>query len=194
MSNRTAEIKRQTAETNITARLTLDGDGSAELQTGLPFFDHMLSQTARHGMLSLHLKAAGDLHIDAHHTMEDCGIVLGQALAAALDDKSGIARFGWAFAPLDESLSRAVVDISGRPCLVYDAPLCRQEVGGIESELFREFFQALANHAKITLHLDILRGINAHHQTESLFKAFGLALKMAIAKNSGGMPSTKGVL
>ncbi len=191
---RRADITRQTAETKITATLILDGDGTSDLETGLPFFDHMLAQTIRHGGLALHLRATGDLHVDGHHTVEDCGIVLGQALAESLGDKHGITRFGWAFAPLDESLSRVVIDISGRPSLTYQASLARQTVGEMEAELFREFFQGFANHAHITLHLDLLRGINAHHQVESMFKAFGLALKMAITKTDGGVPSTKGVL
>lgn len=191
---RRAEISRKTAETEIRAELALDGGGESEINTGLPFFDHMLAQTARHGGLFLRLKAAGDLRIDAHHTVEDCGIVLGGALGEALGDKSGVARFGWAYAPLDESLSRAVIDLSGRPSLVYRAELSRPDVGGMDADLPREFFQALANHAKLTLHIDLLRGVNAHHQAESMFKAFGLALKSAAAITGGGLPSTKGVL
>ncbi|MBE8158147.1 MAG: imidazoleglycerol-phosphate dehydratase HisB [Betaproteobacteria bacterium] len=193
-NSRRAVVARQTAETTIEAELILDGGGESEINTGLPFFDHMLAQTARHGGMFLRLRAAGDLQIDGHHTVEDCGIVLGRALAEALGEKCGIARFGWAFAPLDESLSRAVVDLSGRPSLVYQAALARAEIGGMDSDLPREFFQALANHAKLTLHLDLLRGVNAHHQAESMFKAFGLALKMAATKTGGGLPSTKGVL
>lgn len=191
---RRAEISRKTAETEIRAELVLDGGGESEINTGLPFFDHMLAQTARHGGLFLRLEAAGDLRIDAHHTVEDCGIVLGGALGGALGDKSGVARFGWAYAPLDESLSRAVIDLSGRPSLVYRAELSRPDVGGMDADLPREFFQALANHAKLTLHIDLLRGVNAHHQAESMFKAFGLALKSAAAITGGGLPSTKGVL
>ncbi|MGI9306689.1 MAG: imidazoleglycerol-phosphate dehydratase HisB [Gammaproteobacteria bacterium] len=193
-ASRRASAARQTAETDVRAELSLDGGGESELNTGLPFFDHMLAQTARHGGLFVRLHAKGDLHVDGHHTVEDCGIVLGQALEKALGDKSGIARFGSAFAPLDESLSRAVVDLSGRPSLSYHANLARPNIGGMDAELLREFFQALTNHAKLTLHLDLLRGINAHHQAESMFKAFGLALKMAAAKTGGGLPSTKGVL
>ena len=194
-SERIARASRKTAETDVAAELNLDGGGASELDTGLPFFDHMLAQTARHGGLFLRLRAKGDLHIDGHHTVEDCGIVVGRALEKALGDKSGVARFGAAFAPLDESLARAVVDLSGRPCLSYHAQMARSEVGGMESDLFREFFQALVNHAKITLHLDLLRGVNAHHQAECMFKAFGLALKAAAAKTGGGeTPSTKGVL
>lgn len=193
-SERRAQASRKTAETDITAELSLDGDGTSELATGLPFFDHMLAQTVRHGGLFLRLQAQGDLHIDGHHTVEDCGIVIGQALEKALGDKSGVARFGFAFAPLDESLARAVVDLSGRPSLFYQAKMARTEVGGMEADLFREFFQALVNHAKITLHLDLLRGVNAHHQAECMFKAFGLALRAAATKTGGGTPSTKGVL
>lgn len=191
---RRAEVARKTAETDVRIELALDGGGDSEIVTGVPFFDHMLSQTARHGRLSMRLHASGDLQIDAHHTVEDCGIVFGQALARALGDKSGVARFGWAYAPLDESLARAVVDLSGRPSLAFSAQFARDQVGGMESDLVREFFQALANHAGITLHLDLLRGVNAHHQAESMFKAFGLALKMAAARTGGGMPSTKGML
>lgn len=193
---RRAKILRKTAETDVAAELCLDGGGDSDLDTGLAFFDHMLAQTARHGALCLRLRAKGDLHIDAHHTVEDCGIVFGQALAEALGDKSGVARFGFAFAPLDESLARAVVDLSGRPSLTFGAQFGRAEVGGMDADLFREFFQALVNHAKITLHLDLIRGINAHHQAECMFKAFGLALRAAVAKTGGENvpPSTKGVL
>lgn len=191
---RRAEVSRTTNETKITAELILDGDGNAELNTGLPFFDHMLAQTVRHGHLSLKLHATGDLHIDGHHTVEDCGIVLGQALEQALGDKHGIARFGSAYAPLDEALARVVVDVSGRASLTYQASLARQEVGGLETELLREFFHAFVNHAKLTLHIDLLRGVNAHHQAESIFKAFGLALRLAVAKTGSQLPSTKGVL
>ncbi|MGI9298708.1 MAG: imidazoleglycerol-phosphate dehydratase HisB [Gammaproteobacteria bacterium] len=191
---RRARMARKTAETEVEAELNLDGNGASELDTGLPFFDHMLAQTARHGGLFLRLRAKGDLHIDGHHTAEDCGIVFGGALEKALGDKSGVARFGSAFAPLDESLARAVVDLSGRPSLSYRARFSRTEVGGMDADLFREFFQSLVNHAKITLHLDLLRGVNAHHQAECIFKAFGLALRAAAAKTGGGAPSTKGVL
>lgn len=193
-TERRARATRKTAETDIAAELNLDGDGASELDTGLPFFDHMLAQVARHGGLSLRLRAKGDLHIDGHHTVEDCGIVFGIALEKALGDKSGVARFGSAYAPLDESLARAVVDLSGRPSLTYRARLARTEVGGMEADLLREFFQALVNHAKITLHLDLLRGVNAHHQAECIFKAFALALRAAAVKTGGGAPSTKGVL
>ena len=193
-NNRCATISRATNETSIQATLSLDDARVNEINTGLPFFDHMLAQTARHGKLGLRLCAEGDLHIDGHHTVEDCGIALGQALEKALGDKIGIIRFGYAYAPLDESLARVVVDISGRPSLNYHVSLSRREIGGLEADLLREFFQAFANHAKITLHIDLLRGINAHHQAESIFKAFGLALKMAINRQDADLPSTKGVL
>ena len=192
--DRIAKVSRKTSETEITAELNLDGDGQSELKTGIAFFDHMLAQTARHGGLTLCVRATGDLDIDGHHTVEDCGLALGEALETALGDKTGIARFGYAYAPLDESLARAVVDLSGRPSLTWRARLSREEVGGMDSDLLREFFQALANRAKMTLHLDLVRGVNAHHQAECMFKAFGLALKAAAAKTGGGLPSTKGVL
>ena len=191
--SRRATISRKTAETNIEITLSLDG-GDSDINTGVPFFDHMLSQTARHGGLGLRVNAVGDLDIDAHHTVEDCGIALGQALDECLGDKSGITRFGYAYAPLDESLARVVLDISGRPSLTWRARLSRQEIGGMEADLLREFFQAFSNHAKMTVHVDLLRGLNAHHQAESIFKAFGLSLKMACTQSNGGMPSTKGVL
>ena len=193
-SPRHAEVSRRTAETDITLALLLDGEGAADINTGLPFFDHMLAQTARHGGLDLSLRAAGDLQVDGHHTVEDCGLALGRALRQALGDKIGIARFGHAYAPLDESLSRVVVDLSGRPSLTYHVSLAQNTVGGMEADLLREFFQALANSGEVTLHMDLLRGLNAHHQAESLFKAFGLALKMAVMRVGGGLPSTKGVL
>ena len=191
--SRCATVSRKTAETNIEITLSLDG-GDSDINTGVPFFDHMLSQTARHGGLGLRVNAVGDLDIDAHHTVEDCGIALGQALDECLGDKSGITRFGYAYAPLDESLARVVLDISGRPSLTWRARLSRQEIGGMEADLLREFFQAFSNHAKMTVHVDLLRGLNAHHQAESIFKAFGLSLKMACSQSNGGMPSTKGVL
>ena len=193
-SPRHAEVSRRTAETDITLALLLDGEGAADINTGLPFFDHMLAQTARHGGVDLSLRAAGDLQVDGHHTVEDCGLALGRALRQALGDKIGIARFGHAYAPLDESLSRVVVDLSGRPSLTYHVSLAQNTVGGMEADLLREFFQALANSGEVTLHVDLLRGLNAHHQAESLFKAFGLALKMAVMRVGGGLPSTKGVL
>ncbi len=191
--SRRATVSRKTAETNIEITLSLDG-GDSDINTGVPFFDHMLAQTARHGGLGLRVNAVGDLDIDAHHTVEDCGIALGQALDECLGDKSGITRFGYAYAPLDESLARVVLDISGRPSLTWRARLSRQEIGGMEADLLREFFQAFSNHAKMTVHVDLLRGLNAHHQAESIFKAFGLSLKMACSQSNGGMPSTKGVL
>ena len=193
-SPRHAEVSRRTAETDITLALLLDGEGAADINTGLPFFDHMLAQTARHGGVDLSLRAIGDLRVDGHHTVEDCGLALGRALRQALGDKIGIARFGHAYAPLDESLSRVVVDLSGRPSLTYHVSLAQNTVGGMEADLLREFFQALANSGELTLHMDLLRGLNAHHQAESLFKAFGLALKMAVMRVGGGLPSTKGVL
>ena len=194
MKKRSASISRKTAETEVTAEISLDG-GDFAAETGLPFFDHMLAQLARHGGFGLRLQAIGDLQIDGHHTTEDCGIALGQALAAALGDKSGIARFGFAYAPLDESLARAVADLSGRPSLFYEARIARAEVGGMDADLFREFFQAFVNHSRITLHLDLIRGVNAHHQVECIFKAFALALKAAVARTGDKTPpSTKGVL
>ncbi len=196
MTERKAAAQRKTKETEVSVEWNLDGAGESDLDTGIAFFDHMLAQLARHGRFNLSVQARGDLAVDAHHTVEDCGIALGCALADALGGKGGIVRFGEAHAPLDEALSRAVVDLSGRPGLFYAAELSRGEVGGIDSDLFREFFQALANHARITLHLDILRGVNSHHQIESLFKAFALALAKAVARRPGesSPPSTKGVL
>ena len=193
---RRAEVSRETAETRVRVSLNLDGNGECDSQSGIPFLDHMLAQVARHGRLDLSLAAQGDLEVDAHHTMEDCGIALGQALSRALGNKGGVARFGHAYAPLDEALARAVVDLSGRPSLTFAGQVGRPEVGGVDSDLFREFFQALANHAQATLHLDILRGVNAHHQIEALFKAFGLALLQATRRREGDSrpPSTKGAL
>ena len=193
-SQRRALIAHYTAETKISGKLVLDGPGGGAVQTGLPFFDHMLHQTAQHGGLALNLYATGDLHIDDHHTVEDCGIIFGQLLAQALGDKIGITRFGWAYAPLDEALARAVVDLSGRPKLVYRARLNRTQIGGLHTETVQEFFQAVVNNANLTLHLDLLRGQNTHHQIESLFKSFGLALKMAAQITSTSLPSTKGTL
>lgn len=192
---REAEILRETGETKVRVRLLLDGDGQCNSQSGLPFLDHMLDQVAKHGRFRIVLSAQGDLQVDEHHTMEDCGIAFGQALAKALGDKSGVARFGSAYAPLDEALARAVADLSGRPSLTFSGKIQREQVGGMDSDLFREFFQALVNHAGITLHLDILRGVNAHHQVEAAFKAFALALRHAVQRdNHAGPPSTKGVL
>lgn len=194
---RIAEITRNTLETHIRVRLDLDGAGQAHVATGVGFFDHMLEQIARHGLIDLVVEAKGDLHIDAHHTVEDVGIALGQALAQALGDKKGLVRFGHAYVPLDEALSRAVVDLSGRPGLVFAATFARDKVGEFDVELVREFFQALVNHAWITVHLDNLRGENTHHQIESLFKAFARALRTAVAvdaRAASSVPSTKGCL
>ena len=193
---RRACVERRTRETGITAEVDLDGSGRAELATGVPFLDHMLDQVARHGMLDFTVQAKGDLHIDAHHTVEDVGIVLGQAVAKALGDKSGIARFGHAYVPLDEALSRAVIDLSGRPGLVYHVPFARAMIGAFDVDLVHEFFQGFVNHALVTLHLDNLRGDNAHHQAETVFKAFARALRMAVARDprASGVPSTKGSL
>ncbi|GMQ97188.1 MAG: imidazoleglycerol-phosphate dehydratase HisB [Gammaproteobacteria bacterium] len=197
MTNRRAEVSRTTKETNITVSIDLDGSGRSELTTGLPFFEHMLEQVARHGMLDVSIEAKGDLEIDAHHTVEDIGIVIGQALAKAAGDKAGIRRYGHAYVPLDEALSRVVVDFSGRPGLEYHVGFPRARVGDFDVELFFEFFQGLANHAQITLHIDNVRGDNGHHIIETVFKAFGRALRMALEPDprmSGVIPSTKGSL
>ena len=194
---RTARIERNTAETRIAVELDLDGTGRAELATGVPFLDHMLDQLARHGMVDLAVRAAGDLHIDAHHTVEDIGITLGQALRAAVGDKKGIARYGHAYVPLDEALSRVVVDLSGRPGLEFHVPFTRAMIGTFDVDLTREFFQGFVNHAQLTLHVDNLRGDNAHHQAETVFKAFARALRMAVARDpraGAAIPSTKGSL
>ncbi len=194
---RTATILRQTAETRIEVALDLDGSGRSELSTGIGFFDHMLDQIARHGALDLKVQAAGDLHIDGHHTVEDVGITFGQALAKALGDKKGIRRFGHAYVPLDEALSRVVIDFSGRPGLVWQVPFTRSSIGAFDVELAHEFFQGLVNHAFITVHVDNLRGDNAHHQCETVFKAFGRALRQAVeldARLAQQIPSTKGSL
>ncbi len=194
---RNARVERNTAETQITVEVNLDGAGHAELATGVPFLDHMLDQVARHGMLDLAIRANGDLHIDGHHTVEDVGITLGQALRAALGDKKGISRFGYAYVPLDEALSRAVIDLSGRPGLEFHVPFTRAMIGTFDVDLTHEFFQGFVNHAHVTLHLDNLRGDNAHHQAETVFKAFARALRMALARDSraaGALPSTKGTL
>ena len=194
---RTARIERNTAETRIAVVLDLDGTGRAELATGVPFLDHMLDQLARHGMVDLAVRAAGDLHIDAHHTVEDIGITLGQALRAAVGDKKGIARYGHAYVPLDEALSRVVVDLSGRPGLEFHVPFTRAMIGTFDVDLTREFFQGFVNHAQLTLHVDNLRGDNAHHQAETVFKAFARALRMAVAldpRAGAAIPSTKGAL
>ncbi|MGO3741547.1 imidazoleglycerol-phosphate dehydratase HisB [Kerstersia sp.] len=194
---RTAEITRNTNETRIRVAVNLDGTGKGKLDTGVPFFDHMLDQIVRHGLIDLDIKADGDLHIDDHHTVEDVGITLGQAFAQAIGDKKGIRRYGHAYVPLDESLSRVVVDFSGRPGLFYHVPYVRARIGNFDVDLAREFFQGLVNHAGITLHIDNLRGENAHHQCETVFKACGRALRMALEaddRSAGVIPSTKGVL
>lgn len=194
---RTAEVTRNTNETRVRVAINLDGTGKQTVDTGVPFLDHMLDQIARHGLIDLDIKADGDLHIDAHHTVEDVGITLGMALAQALGDKTGLRRYGHAYVPLDEALSRVVVDFSGRPGLEYHIPFTRSHIGSFDVDLTREFFQGLVNHALITLHIDNLRGVNAHHQCETVFKACGRALRMAIEQDSrmsGMMPSTKGVL
>jgi imidazoleglycerol-phosphate dehydratase len=197
MTERVAEVSRNTLETQITVRVDLDGTGKAELHTGVAFLDHMLDQVARHGMFDLTVRAAGDLHIDAHHTVEDIGITLGQAFARAVGDKKGLARYGHAYVPLDEALSRVVVDLSGRPGLAFNIEFVRARIGEFDVDLCREFFQGFVNHAAVTVHIDNLRGDNAHHQAETAFKAFGRALRMAAAvdaRMAGVMPSTKGSL
>jgi imidazoleglycerol-phosphate dehydratase len=197
MAERTATVERNTLETQITATVNLDGSGKAEFDTGVPFLEHMLDQIARHGLIDLAVKAKGDLHIDDHHTVEDIGITLGQAFTAAVGDKKGILRYGHAYVPLDEALSRVVIDFSGRPGLEYHIPFTRAAVGGFDVDLFLEFFQGFVNHAQVTLHIDNLRGDNSHHQIETVFKAFGRALRMALTEDprmAGVMPSTKGVL
>ncbi|RTL55006.1 MAG: imidazoleglycerol-phosphate dehydratase HisB [Rhodocyclaceae bacterium] len=193
---RQAEISRNTLETQISVRLNLDGSGKSDLASGVGFLDHMLDQIARHGMIDLEVKATGDLHIDAHHTVEDIGITMGQALAKALGDKKGLLRYGHAYVPLDEALSRVVVDLSGRPGLDFNVPFTRAAIGEFDVDLVREFFQGLVNHAAITVHIDNLKGDNAHHQAETVFKAFGRALRMAVTADprSSGIPSTKGTL
>ncbi|HVF64993.1 MAG TPA: imidazoleglycerol-phosphate dehydratase HisB [Casimicrobiaceae bacterium] len=197
MPPRTARVERNTNETRITVELNLDGSGRARLDTGVPFLDHMLDQVARHGMLDLTVKAQGDLAIDAHHTVEDIGITLGQALAQAVGDKVGLVRYGHAYVPLDEALSRVVIDLSGRPGLEYHVTFTRAMIGTFDVDLVHEFFQGFANHARATLHVDNLRGTNAHHQAETMFKAFARGLRMAVARDQragGAIPSTKGTL
>jgi len=194
---RKSEVTRSTLETRVVVELDLDGSGKANLASGVPFLDHMLDQIARHGLVDLSVRAEGDLHIDAHHTVEDVGITLGQALAKAIGDKKGIRRYGHAYVPLDEALSRVVIDLSGRPGLAFQVDFTRGRIGDFDVDLFREFFQGLVNHAGMTLHIDNLRGINAHHQAETVFKAFGRALRMAIEMDprmADQMPSTKGCL
>lgn len=194
---RTAQVSRNTLETQISVSLNLDGTGVSEFATGLPFLDHMLDQIARHGMMDISVQAHGDLHIDAHHTVEDIGITLGQAFAKAIGDKKGIRRYGHAYVPLDEALSRVVLDISGRPGLEFGVEFTRARIGDFDVDLIHEFFQGFVNHALVTLHIDNLRGDNAHHQAETIFKAFGRALRVAAEADprmAGVMPSTKGTL
>jgi imidazoleglycerol-phosphate dehydratase len=195
--DRTAEVVRHTAETQIRVRVNLDGTGKAQLSTGIGFFDHMLDQIARHGLIDLEVEAKGDLHIDGHHTVEDVGITLGQAFAKAIGDKKGIRRYGHAYVPLDEALSRVVVDFSGRPGLVMHVPFKSGMIGAFDTQLTYEFFQGFVNHAFVTLHIDNLRGENAHHQCETVFKAFARALRAALERDprsAGVIPSTKGSL
>ncbi|MFU8837145.1 MAG: imidazoleglycerol-phosphate dehydratase HisB [Thiohalomonadaceae bacterium] len=197
MAARKASVKRDTLETRIQISIDLDGSGKGEFSTGVPFLDHMLDQVARHGMIDMQVQAEGDLHIDAHHTVEDIGITLGQAFAQAVGDKKGIRRYGHAYVPLDESLSRVVVDFSGRPGLEYHVDYPRARIGEFDVDLFSEFFQGFVNHAQLTLHIDNLRGKNAHHVAETIFKAFGRALRMALEADprmQGITPSTKGSL
>ncbi|QEP42956.1 imidazoleglycerol-phosphate dehydratase HisB [Ectothiorhodospiraceae bacterium BW-2] len=197
MSSRQAEVCRKTLETNISVRLNLDGAGQQALHSGIPFLDHMLDQVARHGMMDLTIEAQGDLHIDGHHTTEDIGITLGQAFAKAVGDKRGINRYGYAYVPLDEALSRVVVDLSGRPGLVFQADFPSATLGSFDTELIYEFFQGFVNHAHLTLHIDTLRGRNSHHIAETIFKAFGRALRMAVEfdlRSAGALASTKGAL
>ena len=194
---RSATVTRNTLETQITITLNLDGKGQSNFATGVPFLEHMIDQIARHGMFDIDIQAKGDLHIDAHHTVEDIGITLGQAFAQALGDKKGIRRYGHAYVPLDEALSRVVIDLSGRPGLVTDVHYTRATIGSFDVDLFGEFFRGFVNHAAVTLHIDNLRGENAHHQAETIFKAFGRALRMAVEQDermAGITPSTKGTL
>lgn len=197
MSARTADVNRDTLETRIKVSVNIDGTGKSSFNTGVPFLDHMLDQVARHGMVDLSVEAKGDLHIDAHHTVEDIGITLGQAFAKAVGDKKGIRRYGHAYVPLDEALSRVVIDFSGRPGLEYHVAYPRAMIGDFDVDLLHEFFQGFVNHAQVTLHIDALRGNNAHHIAETIFKAFGRALRMALeadTRMSGILPSTKGAL
>jgi len=197
MSGRKSSIERNTLETQITVKLNLDGSGKVNFSTGVPFLEHMLDQIARHGLFDLDVQAKGDLHIDAHHTVEDIGITLGQAMNAALGDKKGIRRYGHAYVPLDEALSRVVIDFSGRPGLEYNADYPRGMIGAFDVDLIHEFFQGFVNHANVSLHIDCLKGNNAHHIAETIFKAFGRAMRMALEEDprmQGMMPSTKGSL
>jgi len=197
MTSRTATITRDTLETQIEVTLNLDGSGQFSAETGVPFLDHMMEQIARHGLFDLNIKAKGDLQVDAHHTVEDIGITLGQALKQALGDKKGIVRYGHAYVPLDEALSRVVLDLSGRPGIEFDVSFPRDKVGEFDTELFYEFFQGFVNHAGMTLHIDAIKGRNAHHIAETIFKAFGRALRMAVTLDQRALdqlPSTKGTL
>ena len=197
MSNRTANIRRETLETQVSVVMDLDGTGKSELNTGVPFLDHMIDQVARHGLIDLTIQAQGDLHIDAHHTVEDVGITLGQAMRDALGDKKGIRRYGHAYVPLDEALSRVVIDFSGRPGLVYGVSFTRARIGDFDADLFHEFFQGFVSHSQTTLHIDNIRGVNSHHIAETMFKAFGRAVRMAVEHDprmGDQLPSTKGSL
>lgn len=197
MADRIASVKRDTLETQIAVEINLDGSGKSHFETGIPFLDHMMDQIARHGLIDLSVNAVGDRHIDDHHTVEDIGITLGQAFAKAVGDKKGMTRYGHAYVPLDEALSRVVIDFSGRPGLTYNVPFTRGRIGAFDVDLFQEFFQGFVNHALVTLHIDCLRGQNSHHQAETVFKAFGRALRVALSADermAGVMPSTKGCL
>ncbi|WP_295802471.1 imidazoleglycerol-phosphate dehydratase HisB [uncultured Microbulbifer sp.] len=194
---RTASVNRDTLETKIKVSVNLDGKGTGKFDTGVPFLEHMMDQIARHGMIDLDISCDGDIHIDDHHTVEDIGITLGKAITQALGDKKGMTRYGHAYVPLDEALSRVVIDFSGRPGLTMNVPFTQKRIGNFDTELFYEFFQGFVNHALVTLHIDCIRGFNAHHQIETVFKAFGRALRMALTPDprmEGAMPSTKGVL
>lgn len=197
MSERKASVSRDTLETQISVALNLDGTGQAKFDTGVPFLEHMMDQISRHGLIDLDVNCKGDTHIDDHHSVEDIGITIGQAVAKAVGDKRGIRRYGHAYVPLDEALSRVVLDFSGRPGLTIDIPFTQKRIGTFDTELFYEFFQGFVNHAQVTLHIDCLRGSNAHHQIETVFKAFGRALRMALEKDprmGNELPSTKGAL
>lgn len=195
-NTRSAEVARNTLETQISASVNLDGNGTSNFSTGLPFLEHMLDQIARHGLIDISIQAKGDLHIDAHHTVEDIGITLGLAFAKAIGDKAGVRRYGHAYVPLDEALSRVVIDLSGRPGLTFDVNFTRAQIGEFDVDLVHEFFQGFVNHARVTLHIDNLRGNNSHHQCETIFKAFGRALRMAVEPDprAATIPSTKGSL
>lgn len=197
MNDRTAQVKRDTLETKIDVEVNLDGSGKGQFDTGVPFLEHMMDQIARHGMIDINVVCKGDTHIDDHHTVEDVGITLGKAIAQAVGDKKGIVRYGHSYVPLDEALSRVVIDFSGRPGLEMNIPFTQKRIGTFDTELFGEFFRGFVNHAQVTLHIDCLRGANAHHQIETVYKAFGRALRMALARDErlgDVMPSTKGTL